>query len=332
MTKQVNNTHVHRAPWFLQNFHKRMEEWVQTEVVKARHTLTGMLEQVKESDFCLIVRVPTTEGDFYFKATGSAASHEAALSEHLDNTYPGKSVAIVATNQSEGWLLMKDVEGEPLRCLKDKELWMRAIHHYAELQVSEVENVETLLSIGVTDRRMHVIKGEIAQHLAGMCATGLNEEETAKVMALQPELLRMCDEMDKILPATLDHGDLHSANIRLVRGDIVFFDWGDASVTHPFFSTRVFWHALDDLIESESEWLAMVNEFRPYYLEPWTKFAPMHELEKALQISDQLACVVRALSWHLYLTPSREDKAESFKRPSQWLQLLLEHRALVGSE
>ncbi len=292
--------------------------------------ITGKLEQIKASDFSYVAKHPTNKGDLYFKATGTASRFEAQLSEHLATEYPGKSVAIFATDQSKGWLLMKDIKGTPMRSLKQKGKWQKALQDYAQLQVSEVENVEKLLTFGVPDRRIHVLKKDIKQHLEGMCLTGLDAETTSKVMALQPELLTMCDALEGVLPSSLDHGDLHSANVQLVNGETVFFDWGDASITHPFFSTRVFWHALDELIESEAEWLGMVNEFKPYYLEPWTKFASMPELEKALAISDQLACVQRALSWYLYLTPSREDQADSYNKPAQWLQLLLEHRELVN--
>lgn len=328
--KQIPET---RAKWFQFNYYNRVEDWVRSEVEKAGLSLTGNMEQVKASDFCLIQRVPTNKGDLYFKATGFAAKHEGVLSKHMDEKYPGKSVGVFATHETESWFLMRDVEGEALRALKDKELWQRAIREYAELQIAELEDVDKLLQIGVPDRRMPALKEEIRQHLAGMCATGLSAEETEQVMGLLPELMEMCDELDSILPASIEHGDLHSNNMRLVRGDLVFFDWGDACVSHPFFSTRVFWNSLDDLIEgewTESKWLEMVDEFRPYYLAPWTKFAPIEKLERALRISDELGCVQRALSWYLYLTPNRENKAESYKRPSQWLQVFLEHRTLVG--
>lgn len=319
-----------KAKWFLESLSSTAENWIRTAANQVGLSIIGKMEEEKMSDFCVILAIPTNEGNLYFKATGPAAKHEATLSKYLDTQYPGKSVRIIAADDTKGWLLMKDIEGESLRSLKDKQLWQRAIREYAEVQISELKHVDKLLSIGVPDRRMPVLKKEIVDHLAAMCETGLSKGETKQVMELLPELLAMCDEIDAILPPSIEHGDLHTNNIRLVGDSLVFFDWGDTSVSHPFFSTRIFWHALDDLIDSESEWLGIVDEFRPYYLEPWTKFAPMEKLERALRISDELACVQRALSWHLYLTPSREDKEDSYKRPSQWLQLLLEHRQLVG--
>ncbi len=319
-----------RAPWFRPGWHTATAAWVRTAALASGFTLAAPPRQIKASDSCEVRCFPTTGGDLYFKATGPAARHEAVLTEHLDKAHPGKTVSVVATNPAEGWLLMREVGGESLRSRKEKPLYQRAIREYAELQVREAQHAADLLAMGVPDRRIPRLKAHIQEHLAAMCATGLTAEQTAEVMALQPELLDMCDQMMALgLPDTGDHGDLHTNNIRLVDDRVVFYDWGDASVTHPFFSTRVFWHALDELIASESEWLPMVDQFRPHYLEPWTSFAPMQELQKALAISDQLACVQRALSWHLYLIPGVENQGEIRRRPAQWLELLLEHRTLV---
>jgi hypothetical protein len=140
-------------------------------------------------------------------------------------------------------------------------------------------------------------------------------------------LMEMCDLMEGLIPPSLDHGDLHTANIYDRDGRSVFIDWGDASITHPFFSTRIFWNSLYELIEDDAEWLDMTNEFRPYYLEPWTAFGKMEELEKLLKVSDQLGCLHRGIGWHLYTLPY-QDLLEFKKRPAQWLQVLLEYRSL----
>ncbi|MDR4888588.1 aminoglycoside phosphotransferase family protein [Fredinandcohnia sp. QZ13] len=306
------------------------EKWLHTVIKDAGYESTGSVDPVKDTDFCLVLRIPTKRGDLFYKENGLSTRHEAIVSKHLDLRLQGKTARLVALNESECWFLMEDLKGKPLRNIKDKQLWQRAIQEYAELQISQMEEVESLIKMGVPDRRMPILKQEIEQYLKEMCGTGLTEDETKKVMALQPELLSMCDQIDSILPASIEHGDLHSNNIRIIDDNIVFFDWGDASVSHPFFSTRIFWHALDELIHDESEWLAMVNEFRPFYLEPWTKFATITDLDNALRISDELACVQRALSWHLYLTPHSKNKSESYDRPAQWLRLFLGHRTLVG--
>ncbi|MFS0673488.1 aminoglycoside phosphotransferase family protein [Ornithinibacillus sp. 179-J 7C1 HS] len=325
----MDNNQVHAA-WLYPDFDDRANKWIQTVIKESGDSIVGRIEDVKKTDLSLIKRIPTAEGDLYFKASNQSSAHEAILTKHISALSPENSVTTVAVHKTNGWLLMKDIDGESLRRLPNEKLWKRALQEYAELQVSQIQHVNELLSIGVPDRRMPTLKREIEENLEDMCATGLSAKETERVMALQPELLAMCDELDAIIPDSIEHGDLHSNNIRLVDNRIVFFDWGDATVSHPFFSTRIFWHALDELIDDQSKWLSMVEAFRPYYLKPWAEYVPMEQLVKASRISDELACVQRALSWHVYMTPHREKKEESFNRPAQWLRLLLEHRSLVG--
>ncbi|MFP3720658.1 phosphotransferase [Niallia circulans] len=317
-------------PWSQENYYGRIIDWIVEELDKVNLRVQGNIKHIKETDLTLLLRVLTNEDNYYFKAVGSVLKFEAALSKELYRKCPERTGDILAINETEGWLLMKDFKGEPLRIQKDKKLWQKAIGDYAELQISQIGNVDKFLQIGVPDRRMPILKEEINQYLEEMCLTGLSKEETNQILSLLPILLEMCDEMASNIPASIEHGDLHTNNIRIVENKFVFFDWGDASISHPFFSTRVFWHALDNLISSETEWLGMVEEFRPYYLEPWTRFGSMKEIDKTLRISDELACIQRALSWHLYITPNRQDKSDSNHKPSQWLRLLLEHRTLLG--
>ncbi len=318
------------APWFHKGWYERVESWIADVLDRSKYNLSGPIQQVKLTDLSIVLRIPVLNGALYFKAVIPAAKYEAALSQHVSRLHQEKSVEIVDINENEGWLLMREVGGVPLRQFPHKHIWQKAIEQYARLQIAETEHIEALISMGLPDRRLNILKSDIERHLSGMCATGLDKDTTARIMALKPELLKMCEELEGVIPYSIDHGDLHSANIHLVEDGIVFFDWGDATITHPFFSTRVFWNSLDDLIASEDEWLGMVQAFRPDYLEPWTKYASIQELERLLQISDQLACVYRALSWYLYITPNRENVEDSFKKPSQWLALLLEHRELVG--
>lgn len=44
------------------------------------------------------------------------------------------------------------------------------------------------------------------------------------------------------VPPTLQHDDLHDANVFVSGNRHRFFDWGDASVAHPFISLRVARH------------------------------------------------------------------------------------------
>lgn len=317
------------APWFEETYMLKIENWIKEVLQDEGLTLADGLQELKKTDFSLVLLVPTNAANLYFKGTRSSTHHEAATSLYFHRAYPGKSTGVVRIEETEGWLLMNELGGVPIRQLKDKRVWQEAINEYANLQVSEFVNLERLRKLNIPNRTLFALREDIINHLEGMCDTGLSPEEKVAVMKLQPELLKMCDELEELLPVhTIDHSDLHSANIQYDDGKIKFLDWGDASLTHPFFSTRVFWNSLFELVDNDPEWLAMIDEFRPCYLQPWTAYAPMEKLDRALKISDQLGCIHRAVSWYSYLNPSVADQSE-FKKPSQWLQALLEEREFV---
>lgn len=302
------------------------KKWIEEIASRSGLDLVGSYDEVKASDLSIVQRIRMENGNLYFKSSGGISQFEGKLSQSLYSFDPRHTVEVIATHETKPWFIMNELLGIPLRQIKDKKVWKQCLQEYAYLQVKLSKQIDNYLEIGLPDRRMNVLKNEIQTYLNEMCLTGLNEEETKKILSLKSELLQMCDRMEGIVPHSLDHGDLHSANIQWMNNHPVFFDWGDASVTHPFFSTRIFWNSLYDLIDSDLQWQETVEEFRPYYLEPWTEFAPLHELEKLLLISDQLACVYRAIGWHLYINPYRLDKEDSKQRPAQWLNVFLEQR------
>ncbi|MBM6619542.1 phosphotransferase [Bacillus suaedaesalsae] len=323
-----------RANWFQEDYYAKTYYWIQTELEKKGYVLTGEIEQVKATDFSLVQLIPTNKGNVYFKAVSQSAQYEPELSQYLDEAHPGKTTSILSIHSQNAWLLMNDIGGMPLRSVKDQEILEKAICDFAKFQIAEINNVPKLVELGVPKRDLALLKEQIASHLESMCDTGLGAEDKEKVMSCKQELMDMCDELAHILPLqSIDHGDLHSANIQVVAGKNVFLDWGDAIVTHPFFSTRVFWNSLYELTENDTdeEWQELVAYFRPIYLDAWSSFAPKETLERALGISDQLGCIQRALSYYLYFTPFAEDQSD-FNKPSQWLLALLEEREFATGE
>lgn len=312
------------AEWCSAAWYEDVNDWIADVTAKNSLRVVGEVSEVKATDLSLVLRIPTDQGDVYFKATTGASSYEAKLSLYLQNLLQHKVSSVIAIDERRHWFLTHGIRGRSLRGLRDETAWKRAIEDYAAIQLVMVDHSDVLIKLGVPDRRLPTLRKQIELHLAGMCATGLSPEETANVMALKPELMQMCDRLDGIIPPSVDHGDLHSANIYVSDAGTVFFDWGDATVTHPFFSTAVFWNALEELVDSESEWPQMVRQFKPYYLNVWSKYATRDALQEMSDISDQLARVYRALSWYLYINPTRKDARETCQRPAQWLQILLE--------
>lgn len=254
--------------------------------------------EIKSSDTSIVLE-GVYEGDFiYLKSANQAAFFESRLTTYLSKKFPDTAVELLAANHKSNWMLMKKLPGVLLRNTKSMNAYVSMTRNYATLQQQVMPDVHDLLSLGVIDRRLSILKKEIDDNLERLCATGLEEEETQKILSMKPELLSMCEEMVGVLPDTLDHGDLHSGNVFVDQNSVRFFDWGDASITHPFLSTRVFWNSLFELLEEDTDenWMRKISEFRPVYLDMWKEYAPMHVLKRQLFLAEQVGCVYRALS------------------------------------
>jgi hypothetical protein len=285
-------------------------------------------EEVKNDDTSIVLK-GFYKGDWiYLKSANAAAFFEARLTSFLSKNFPNTTVEVLAVNSKSNWILMKKLPGVLLRTTKSTQAYELMLRNYTILQQQVMPNANEVLSLGVTDRCLPILWKEINDNLDNLCATGLNEEETQKILSMKPELLSMCAGMAGIFPDTLEHGDLHSGNVFVEEASFRFFDWGDASITHPFLSVRVFWNSLSELLEEDTDenWMRKISEFRPAYLDMWKEYAPINVLKRQLSLAEQVGCVYRALSWHLYITPYRTHKEKSFDRPAQWLKILLEHR------
>lgn len=216
-------------------FDNKAFEWIKHVAKELNLYDMRKLETIKTTDISFIQKCTFQNTTLYFKATGSASEFEPLLTEELFSRNPKQVVEVIASHPDHPWMLMKELKGESLRKTKDKQLWKNCLQEYAHIQVKESRNISRLVDIGVPDRRLTILKDEIELHLLDLCRTGLNKSETKQIMDIKEDLLKMCDSMENVVPYSLDHGDLHSGNIQVVGNDIVFFDWGDAAVSHPLF-------------------------------------------------------------------------------------------------
>ena len=136
--------------------------------------------------------------------------------------------------------------------------------------------------------------------------------ESRRLRALVPTITELCERLASAgKPETIQHDDLHDAQVFVRDGRYLFFDWGDAGISHPFFSMSVTLEGqlawgLDDVEGSED-----IRPYRDAYLEPFRGFAAQAELEAAHEIALRLGWICRALNWHRFasglLAPHREE-------------------------
>jgi aminoglycoside/choline kinase family phosphotransferase len=206
-------------------------------------------------------------------------------------------------------MLMRD-GGEQLRAsirpTQDVRPWEPVITRYAELQIGLAGHVSEILALGIPDHRLAALPALYVQLLNDEASLMIDQEkgstsaEFQQLQELTPRFGQICADLAAFgIPESLNHGDFHDGNILLKNGRITFFDWGDASVTHPFVSLRTFFVSIEIALKLDD--YAFTPEMAGLlerYLEPWQKFASGDALLAAYRISKPVAAIVKTLAWH----------------------------------
>src|SRR5436190_1162667 len=95
-------------------------EWLAeaTAWIRERVDPIGELDQFHVRSWSTVLRVPTADGDLFFKAVAPAHRFEAGLTARLAELQPGRVTEVLAVDAERGWFLMRDA-GTRLRELVD---------------------------------------------------------------------------------------------------------------------------------------------------------------------------------------------------------------------
>ena len=277
--------------------------------------LTGEIAQPHVRPWSTVMTVPTNDGMLYFKASASIFAHETVLTDYLARFRPEIFPELLAVDTKRHWMLMRDA-GTPLRQFirteKSIVRWKDVLPLYVDLQKAMAERTTHLLALGVMDRRLGKLPEMFENLIADKSAMLLNQEESltseeyARLKNYGPEFARMCEKLTSFgIPETIHHDDFHDGNIFVHDGRIVFTDWGESAITHPFFTLVVMMRSVDNSIgvdfSPESE------EVRDMYLQYWTSHAPLDELKSITKLAQRIGYVNRALTWKMSLNDMPEQ-------------------------
>lgn len=309
--------------------------WIRAKLARLGMEVTGDIEQVRVRPWATALRIPTEGGNVWFKASIPALAQEAAVTRVLAQHRPDCVPELLDTDSERGWMLIRDA-GPPLEALLGtsayEEHWEQALAVYGELQIDLAEHVDELLEAGAVDRRLsalpvlyEAVLADAEVLLVGM-PDGLTEEQVKELRGLARDLPAQCDELTAYgIPETIQHDDLGDADVRIRDRGYRFIDWGDACISHPFFTMTVTLRVIAWRLGFGLEATAPeLERFRDAYLEPWTRFAPRSELGAAFPHAVRLGKLFRAFSYHLTI-PSlpAAHRAEYADAVPGWLQIFL---------
>ena len=299
--------------WQDPEWRKQVTDWIHSQAQSHGILIAGEIEQPHMYAWSTVLHIPTDQGKLFFKATAPETIYEAALTQSLSRWFPDCMPEFVAVDAGRGWMLMRD-GGEQLRLsvrpVKDIAPWKPVIARYAEVQIGLADHVTELLSLRLPDHRLSVLPRLFTELLADEESLmidqeqGLTSAEWQEVKDKAARFEQTCAELAAYgIPESLNHGDFHDGNVLVKDGRITFFDWGDASVTHPFTSLRTFFVSIEISLDLEDySFTPEMAELLDVYLEPFQKFVSKEELLRAFQVSKPVASIVKALAWHQGIT------------------------------
>jgi hypothetical protein len=261
------------------------EDWIRAQVDPV-----GPIEMAHERPWSTVLRVPLADGIAWFKACAPVQAFEPRLTAELFSRWPDRIPGVLGRDDKRAWLLLADA-GTPMRVLGNPpEAWLRALPLYAELQRGEAPHARDHLADGVPDLRVATWPARYEDLVN--CDLPLHSHEIRRLREFAARFSELCGELaGHKVPETIQHDDLHMANLYSDGERLRVLDWGDSSISHPFVSLVVTFRFLEEFnkLPPGDPWF---SQLRDAYLEPWG-----HDLTDAFALAIVTGAFAHTFAW-----------------------------------
>lgn len=294
------------TPWRRAGWLASAVTWVLDQLKRHSISTLGSIEQVRVSHKSVLLRVPTSVGEVFFRASRRPLDINERLLDwelrpHFSEFLPGH----IASDPRRGWSLARTagscikIEGIEVEHLSELD---EAVSALAGFQQNTARHVPTFLELGLPDRQVDKLQN-IIQPLINDTATRrgvLSAEEIRVLRERVPRYQEACRRMQSIeLPAVLEHGDFTPYAVPTFPG-FVFPDWSEPCVTHPFFRVAYSFICRDELDA------VVLDRARERYVWAWADHGPVSRLNEIFD----LACVLAPLHYasaFFFIEPSNAE-------------------------
>ncbi len=271
-------------------------KWGTDCLVSKGYTIEHAPEIVLSTPWSTMIRFSTSTSDFYLKQTPPAISAEPQIIQLLSEQFHASVPIVIASNDDLHCFLMRDA-GKVLRAtLKEKfspDLLCQAIKEYAAIQRSTEEHVEKFLKFGVPDWRLDklpILYDQMINQTDFLKADGMTDKELQTLQALSPQILAQCEVLSSYgIPETIGIPDFNDNNTLFDPNTkrMTFIDWGEAAITHPFFSL---YNCLEQAITHHgvTEADQTYNKLQDACHENWLGLATKEQLLEVFNLAMQL--------------------------------------------
>ena len=297
--------------WAYPGWLATVRAWIDQQLVQLGYVQAGPIEQVVVWMWSTVVRVPTTTGNLYLKATASVFDFEPVLTRMVAQLVPSSVPHVLAIDRQRCWMLMTDAGTGFRSGPHDPARSEEALRQYAQMQIKLAAHAETLKAVGCPDRRLHLLPQLYQEILAATPfllidqPKGLPRDQYAQLLALVPQVEAMCEELASYnIPESLHHDDLHSGNMIDSGERYVFIDLAESCLTHPFCSLFIVLRDAKYTLKYDDQAL---GRLRQAYLAAWEGYEPMERLQRAFELAHRLGSLHRALTWYRFLLHLEPD-------------------------
>jgi hypothetical protein len=238
------------------------QEWIRQHVKPV-----GPIETTHDRPWATVMRVPVAGGVTWFKACAQVQAFEPRLTAELYARWPDRVTEVLAVDEERRWLLLGDGGAAVLDQGNPPEAWLEALPSYAELQKGEIAYAVDHIGHGVPDLRMAALPAGYERLLASEIP--LARDDVSRLRGFAPRFTELCAALAALgIRESVQHDDLHMANLYSDDGKLRVVDWGDSSIAHPFFSLVVTFRFLEEFnhLAPDDAWF---RRLRDAYLEPW---------------------------------------------------------------
>lgn len=298
------------TPWFQPGWFARTLAWLDAELTAQGWTRTGVPRTLKHWQISVLWEVPTSHGRVFLKGVPDFFRREAELIPLLSRELPGAAPPVLAADTRLGLLLMADA-GEPV---DEQDLnWPDLMRHLARVQHSSLPH---LSGWKLRDRGPEFVLKWLDTLLSDESLLvgqqdGFTAEEARRLRAARSPLEAALHRLSASpLPRTLGHGDLHGGNVLVKDGQFTVLDWSDVCQTHPFMDVNPAYFLPNPWENSLNADQEQLNAARQAYLQTWTGYALMQELEHLLKDGELTGELFRALGYVDGIQGAVQDKTE----------------------
>lgn len=282
-------------------------------------------QKILQTSYSMVYKIQTEQGDFYLKKTPKDLFLEPDVISFLNVRHCMNVPKFVAKNDLLNCFLMTSCGNESLRHLfkgqAETNQIGQGINNFTKIQRVLENSLSDMQSIQIPDWRLnkfpHLYRHLILQEQL-LLDDGMTKQEIDQLHLLEGNCTNLCNELLNFgIPETINHNDFHENNMILDKSteNISIIDWGEAVITHPFFSLNgCLWNITHfyKMKAGDQQYKAL----QLFCIEPWLDLYSEEQLIKILNTANKLHGVYAALGYEkIYKATQHQEETVQKEHP-----------------